>query len=289
MKKPLSDDDGLFVARRAPPASACPRPCALVGATVKVYDAEREVCVARVKDLGLEAEAIHFPDRWDDPDATTAKRVDHDATAVFDLGMPMLLGSLEPVIGTAADCAKGVWAAPVEAARPRLFRAVAMDKKLSKPAVRAYRKLAAWQERQAAFATFYSDVAPEKGRWDATAQHEITRFVADDGSREVLVVTANTNDGCGSSGQQLTALFDVVRDGKDVSLAPITARAWEGAPSGIVDLDADGQLELESDGTIFRWHGDRPAGNEQNGWVDRQYEQLERAVVPDLTIEGCGC
>ncbi|MCC6623017.1 MAG: hypothetical protein IT385_17290 [Deltaproteobacteria bacterium] len=294
---PSADDGGLFVARKTLVPDALPSAHrALVGATVKLFDHEREVCVARVAGLELEARLIHNPADWGfDDEADRPSPPDHDATSVFELGVPMLLARLDPVSGTADDCARGLWAAPVESPTPTLFARAPMekmDKSLSRLAVRAFRALPTWRERQHDFVTFYGDDPSEPRpttRWDANATHDMVRFLSRDGAREVLAVTANTWDGCGSSGQHLTALFDVVRDGGRARLVPIASHAWSDIPAGLVDLEADGRLELLGDGVVYRWHDDRAPASPDNGYADERYEEVRRLTVPDITMYGCGC
>jgi len=292
-RRPTADDDGLFVAQKALAPMALPSAHrALVGATVKVFDLEREVCVARVTGLELEARLVHHPEAIFGEDDQPLPRPEHDATAVFELGVPMLLARLEPIVGAAADCARGLWAAPVLAPSPTLFARAAIDKSLSRLAVRAFRALPTWRERQHDFVTFYGDDPSEPRpttRWDAAARHETVRFLSRDGAREILAVTADTWDGCGSNGQRLTALFDVVRDGGNARLVPLASHAWTGIPDGLVDLEGDGAIELVGEGAIFRWHDDRPAASPDNAYSDERYEEVRRLTVPDITMYGCGC
>jgi len=290
VQTPKSVEDGLdFVASKTLVQSHLPSAMrTLIGATVKVYDHEHEVCVARIAGMEIEARFQHSSE-WTDEGTQVLPK--HSAAEVFEQGVVSLRARLDPVSGAASDCAKGVWAEPVDAQRPVLFRAAAMDNALVRDAVRAYRQLPAYAIAQHDFANFYADDENGKGRWDSVVKHELRRYVSDDGARELLLVHADTWDGCGSNGQKLTALFDVVRPSKNggkTTLVPLGARFWDELPVGLVDLDADGRVELMDAHSIYRWRP-LPTPSADGTWFDNGPETLESFDVPSLDDRGCGC
>ncbi len=287
-------DDGLFVAMKA--LAIVPSEIqALAGQEVKVFDREREVCVARVvADFALTAELVHLPAQWLSEEE--AEVVVHTAAEVFESGSVAITASLEPLIG---DCSKGLWAAPLAAPTPRLYREVALDNKLMNRARTAFRQTQAWRDAQQAMATFFND--PEsnarlaKQRWDRLPNTQwTTKLYRTQDGHELIAMSADSWDGCGSEGQRVVSLFDVQRNGKTVELVERTSLHGANLPTGFVDLEADGTLELFTSlprfgTTIERWHGDRAAPSDTNDWQDLRYEPVHSYEVNDATIYGCSC
>lgn len=294
-----SEDDGYSVAAREVAGDALPLELAhLPGVEVKVYDREREVCVARVattETFSARAALVHFPDAWAEEPLELPK---HEAHEVFEQGLVMLTAALEPLMG---DCAKGLWAAPLDADKPVLYREAAPSPTLRRQAIAAFRGLPAWKAAQAEMLAVYED-GPErralaKERWDTLyeARPEVTRYVADRGGRELVVVVGDSVDGCGSPGQRLVSVLEAVRDGKSVRFSELASVPFGSTPSGLVDLEGDGVVEL-IDGAgqrfgiaIGRWHGERAQPSEDNGWIDERHEPVHGYEIPDLTHYGCPC
>ena len=301
------DGDGLFLARRALDVNALPLDLrALAGVEVKVFDLEREVCLARIAPepglagFAVQATLVNFPNGWDGEDAPIPT---HDAQSVFDQGLSVLSASLVPLSG---DCSKGRWAAPVEAPRPDLFKPFKPSAELRQKAIAAFRKLPAWADAQHEMLTFFADApadarAHRAQRWDSLdgAKPEVVAYRADSG-REVVIVSADSWNGCGSEGQQMVSVLEVKRDGKALTFASLGALPWTGVPEGLVDWDADGTLEIHAGygphsqgrygGTLIeRWHPERPAPSEQNDYRDERHEPLLQLELPDLTSYGCPC
>jgi hypothetical protein len=293
-------ESGLFVAVRRPlalPAEAA----ALAGAEVKLYDHDREVCVARVDEAGrfaLTATLIHLRDEWQE-EGEEASAPRHDASEVFDLGVTLLEAPLVPLMG---DCSKGLWAAPIEAPRPVLYREAAASPKLARQAIAAFRAVPAWREAQAAMVEALAGMGEDTPlgrarRWDTLygARPEVKLYRADRGGREIAVVHADSWDGCGSEGQRMVALFEVVHEGKKPRFVELASLVGAAVPAGLVDLEGDGVVEVFSGAfkhhgiDVERWHGDRPAPSEHNDWQDERYEPIHGLTVPDLTMYGCGC
>lgn len=292
-----TDGDGLFVAARGVDHDALPLALTrLAGREIKVYDREREVCVARVgaqETLSLRAALVHLPDAWAEEPFEPPT---HEAAEVFEQGLVTLSMALEPLMG---DCGAGLWAAPLEAPRPVLYREAALSPKLRRQAIAAFRGLPAWRSAQHEMLAFYAD-GPErralrKERWDTLygTRPEVTRLVADRGGRQLLVVVGDSIDGCGSPGQRLVSLLEVVDGGKAARLVELTSLPFASTPAGLVDLEGDGVIELIGGGAgglaIERWHGERAAPSEDNDWIDERVEPVHGYQIPDLTHYGCPC
>lgn len=294
-------NNGLFVAQKEVVAGALPAAMtALLGGEVKVFDETREVCVARVgADFAIDAKLVHMADSWGEDDKEIAPT--HTADEVFEKGLTLMSAGLEPLMG---DCTKGLWAMPVAAKSPVLFRKAAIAPSLARKAVAAFRALPAWHVAQKAMLTFWGDspapVELKGKRWDTLdgTKVETTLYRSHDGARSIVVVTSDSHQGCGHEGQQLTSLFELTGEGKEARFTELASMPWFNAPHGISDIEADGQLEVfasPSDATkpmnlrIERWHSDRPAATEENGWKDEQVESVERLEIPDITYWGCGC
>jgi hypothetical protein len=147
--------------------------------------------------------------------------------------------------------------------------------------------------------TFYGEEpSPSMGqRWDTLygASPGVTLYRSHDGAREIVVVHGDSVEGCGSEGQQLTSLFALDKAGKRERLVELMSLAWTLPPEGLVDLDADGVLEMFTNKsvsgslTLERWHGDRAAPSEDNDYQDERREQVDSLTIPDLTAYGCPC
>ena len=292
------EGDGRFGAIVRVETDALPeRVRQLAGQEIKVYDREREVCVARVaapEAFLVEAALVHLPDLWEEAPALPQ----HTAAEVFEQGLVTLTAPLEPLMG---DCVGGLWAAPLAAPKPVLYREAAPSPKLARQAIAAFRALPAWRDAQEEMLAFYGD-GPERRslraqRWDTLydTRPEVTRYVSDRGERELVVVVADSVDGCGSAGQRLMAVLDVVRTGKELRFVELASIPYGASPSGLVDLEGDGVIELiDETGSgggiaIERWHGDRPVPSDENGWNDERHESVHDLEIPDLTLYGCPC
>ncbi len=294
LTKAGSKDDGLFVATKVVPPGYGDL-AGLVGQEIKVFDHEREVCVARiVDDFALTAELVHLPAEWLFPEEP--EKIVHTAAEVFELGSVAITASLEPLIG---DCSKGLWAAPLAAPTPTLYREVALDKALANKARAAFRQTQAWRDAQATMVSFFND--PEtnarvaKQKWDRLPNTEwTTKLYRTQDGRELLAMAANSWDGCGSEGQSAVSLFDVERSGKAVKLVERTSLHGADLPAGFVDLEGDGVLELFPSATRFgtsieRWWPERAAPSDATDWQDQRHESVLDYEVNDVTLYGCGC
>lgn len=294
-----TQDDGYTMAAQKIDGGALPASLTrLPGLEVKVFDREREVCVARIGPadaFSANAALVHLPDAWAEEPLTLPQ---HEAKEVFEQGLVTLTAALEPLMG---DCGAGLWAAPLDAPKPVLYREAAPSPKLRRQAIAAFRALPAWQAAQAEMLAFYED-GPErralrKERWDTLYDNrpEVTRYVSDRGGRELVVVTGDSVDGCGSPGQRLVSVLEVGSEGKRVRFIELASMPYGVAPDGLIDLEADGLIELiGSRGgaggvAIERWHEDGAPPSEDNGWVDEREEQVHGYEVPDLTHYGCPC
>ena len=266
----------------------------LPGREVKVFDREREVCVARVADGGtfrLTAELVH--EATEDFDGETAPPIAYTGAEVFERGAVSLSAALEPIIG---DCTTGLWALPLAAPTPTLFREVAAPTSLRRRALATFRALPEWRQAQHDMVHFYDDAAgvpKPTGRWDELdgSRPAVQVYRSQDGTQELIVVTGDSVDGCGSPGQRLAALMRVQRDDDGVRLETLGAIPWGTAPSGLVDIDRDGMIEVFAasapDALVLeRWHALPGIPGDE---LDRRVESLDTFVVPDLSWHGCGC
>lgn len=286
--------DGLFLAERRVDATALPLEfVALAGAELKVYDREREVCVARVGATPrLTAELVHLPDEWVD-EGEEARVPEHDGADVFEMGRAILSIPLEPLIG---DCDPGIWAAPLAAPTPGLYREVAHTKRFERKVIAAFRALPAWRQAQREMQTYYDDInwrrSVRSQRWDTLygSEPEVVRYQSQHGEREIAMVHADSVDGCGSEGQRLVSLFEVSRSGKRVKLTEIVSVPWADRPLGLVDRQGDGVLELymptgSRSTLIERW---RPPEDDEAS-PESQQQEVELLQIPDITAYGCPC
>lgn len=299
---PSDPDSGVFRAERALVTERLPSTITqLAGAEVKVFDHAREVCVARIAPIDtfrLGAELVHTTDVWDDEGEPIAPI--HTADEVFEHGLRVLSAELEPLFG---DCTRGLWAAPLEAPSPTLFREAANTRSFKRQALAAFRALPAWHAAQARMLETWDHdpQSPEaralrRERWDTLrgTTPEVTRYLSHDGATEIAVVHANSSDGCGSEGQSVVTVFEVQRDGRGRRFVERASLEWIAPPEGFVDLEGDGAIEIfvetRAPGTfIERWHREAAPPSEDNAWRDERREPVMSLEVPDLTMYGCGC
>ncbi len=297
-----TEPGGLFVARSALRVDAVPAAQrALIGRTVRIFDAHGERCVARVTGLALESQLVHMTgEDFGEDDKPIVPT--HTAADVVADGQPFLFAALEPIIGTVADCQSGLWAAPIgDQPQVQLFTAAPVDRALLRHAVRAFRALPEWRARQHDYRHFFANpedqphANPGDARWDTYGNVQgpsVARLVARSGLAEIVTVSANTQGGCGDPGQQMTALFAVTRDGDKVTLAAIAELPWTDAPSGVADWNGDGTLELfYNDSSAFRTFPSRDVFHvtPKRTADDNALTPVRAFSVPDLTIYGCGC
>ena len=91
--------------------------------------------------------------------------------------------------------------------------------------------------------------------------------------------------------------FVLVRDGVKMRFAEIGSVPWSGLPSGLVDMEGDGVIEVFDNASygaadrlsLERWHGELPLPSEANDWKNEREETLFLLEVPDITMYGCGC
>lgn len=283
-----------FFAERTLRVEALPEELrALPGREVKVFDREREVCVARVAGTAsyrLTAELLH--EQFDGAEDEVPVPITHSAAEVFDLGLTSLSAALEPLMG---DCSKGLWASPVAAPTPILYRKAAVSASLRRQALAAFRALPEWRQAQHDMEHFYDD-APDlpkpRGAWDRFegARPTVTSFVSQDGAHELALVVGDSVDGCGSPGQRLVALMRVTREPRGMRFETLGAIPWGTSPAGLVDIGGDGSIEVfaasgAQDLVLERWHALPDGGDD----LDQRIETLDTFVVPDLSWYGCGC
>lgn len=268
----------------------------LPGREVKVFDREREVCVARVSDnstLRLSAALVHEATDQEDSDGETPTPITYTGGEVFERGAVSLSVALEPLIG---DCTMGLWALPLAAPTPTLFREVAAPTSLRRRALAAFRALPEWRQAQHDMVHFYDDAAGvprPTGHWDELdgARPTVRVYRSQEGTQELVVVSGDSVDGCGSPGQRLAALLRVQRDDDGPRLETLGAIPWGTAPSGLVDIEGDGTIEVFAASApealvLERWHA---LPNIPGDDLDRRVESLDTFVVPDLSWYGCGC
>jgi|GEM_PF-2182428 len=277
------EDHGRYVIERAVREASLPDSHrAWLGREVRLFDRRGEVCVARVDGLALRSELIDDNKAlWGDeaPFGDAPDRAGQDPDVAWDDGGHMLLGALTTVRG---DCAGAVFATAGERPAPTVLAPAKADGRLKRQALAAFRALPAWAEIQADYeATLRGlEETHAPASWDRYAETRptVARFRAKSG-REVVLVTADSVDGCGSPGGQLSAVFEVTREGRKVALKPVYAQPWAPTLTGFVDLDGDGVLEGIGDGTPAAIHTLTPAEAPIRGAVE----------IPDLTDYGCPC
>lgn len=213
-----------FVARLAVDEARLPAEVlALRDATVRVFDAEREVCLARVTGFELEARLVHEPLGPWDPAYSDAD--------IFARGLRSLSAVLTPLAGASTECARGVVAVGVGAPSPRTFAEVATPRALAERAVDAICALPAWRAHIREGLLGYTDVAVD---WrDACRALErraaVRTFESRDGARFVVVDDEGFHAGLTPAGRRL-------------------AHAWSFTlahrPEGLIDVHGDGSPEL---------------------------------------------
>jgi hypothetical protein len=261
----------------------------MLGQTVRVFDEQREVCVATVSSLSLEAHLTHIPEsNWDDEgNPLEPTPLAYTPSEIFDNGVVLLKGQLVPLFGT---CEGGLWATPVDAPSPTLYReADAPDRSLTQRAIGAFRKTSVYTAIQKRYLDqFSADYPAPAPRWDILdgRRPEVRRFVGDNG--DVLVaVTADTMDGCGSPGQSGLAVFRLTGTRLDF----VTGSASGAVPTAFIDLEKDGHPEaIFADAHMkrsVRWSvtPSQPLAADDF----ESDEALDTLYIPDLTNYGCGC
>ncbi|TNF36696.1 MAG: hypothetical protein EP329_04935 [Deltaproteobacteria bacterium] len=278
------EDHGRYVIERAAREASLPdAQRSWLGREVRLFDRKGERCVARVDGFALRSELVDDnKNLWGDENPwneAAPDRTAQDPDVAWADGGQMLLGALTTVRG---DCAGAVFAVPVDRPTPAVLARAKADKRLEREALAAFRALPAWANAQTDYTTAIAEThEPGAAKtWDryADARPVVERFRAA-GGREVALVTADSVDGCGSPGAQLSAVFEVKRSGKALTLTPIYVQPWAPALTGFVDLDGDGILEGIGAGAPAPIHTLEPSDAPIRGAVE----------IPDRTDYGCPC
>ena len=275
---------GRFVVERAAREEALP--AALVGwlgRDVRLLDRRGERCVARVDGFALRSELIdNNLALWGDENPwneAAPDRLAQDPDVAWEDGGRMLLGTLTTVRG---DCSGAIVAVAVARAAPTPLARVATDRKLVAQALAAFRALPAWAAAQAEYREQLAaqNEVRAAATWDryAGGRPTVERFRNAQG-REVVLVTVNTSEGCGSPGSQLSAVFEVARSHGQATLTPVYGQRWAAELTSFVDLDGDGSLEGIGAGA--------PAAVRTLTPDDAPVRRA--ADIPDRTDYGCPC
>ena len=113
----------------------------VVGAEVRVFDQEREVCIARVAGIELEARLVHEPlGGW---------LPTYSERELLARGLRSVVATLEPLAGANDACNRGVVAVGVRAPSPSLYRSIEVTPSARRKAINATCGLEAWQRRAA--------------------------------------------------------------------------------------------------------------------------------------------
>lgn len=277
------EDHGRFLIERAAREESLPTiHAAWLGREVRLFDRRGERCVARVDGFALRSELIddnrglwgdENPWNEDAPD-----RAAQDPDVTWGDGGQMLLGTLTTLSG---DCTGAVVAIPAARPVPNTLAAAKVDAGLSKRALAAFRALPAWDEAQAEYRLAIAEQGTREAKtWDryAGAKPEVKLFRGRDG-REVVLVTADSVDGCGSPGSQLTAVFTVARERGRIDLTRLYAERWAPELTSFIDVDGDGTLEGIGAGAPAAIRALTPTEAPIRG----------AAEIPDLTDYGCPC
>ncbi|PKN57441.1 MAG: hypothetical protein CVU56_10595 [Deltaproteobacteria bacterium HGW-Deltaproteobacteria-14] len=277
------EDHGRFLIERAAREESLPAAhAAWLGREVRLFDRRGERCVARVDGFALRSELIDDNERlWGDENPwneAAPDRAAQDPDVTWGDGGQMLLATLTTLSG---DCAGAIVAVPAARPAPTALAPAKVDAGLARRALAAFRALPAWDEAQA---EYRDAIAAQGGReaktWDryAGAKPVVKLFRGRDG-REVALVTADSVDGCGSPGSQLTAAFTVARERGRVDLTRLYAERWAPELTGFIDVDGDGTLEGVGAGAPAAIHALTPTEAPIRG----------AAEIPDLTDYGCPC
>jgi len=200
-----------------------PEVLALRDATVRVFDAEREVCIARVTGFELQARLVHEPLGPWDPAYSDAE--------IFARGLRTLEAVVSPLAGAPDACARGVVAVGVGAPSPRTFAEIDTPRALAARAVDALCALPAWRAHTREVDLEGPDT---NASWTERCRSldrraTVRTFESRDGQRFTLVA----DDG-------FTAGFVV--DGKRLRGAGSFMLSHR--PAAVIDLQADGVPEL---------------------------------------------
>jgi hypothetical protein len=280
----------FFSATRPLELAALPaRHRALLGDTVRVYSENREVCVATVSGFTLAAELIHGPGiEWNEAgEVFDGKPLTYTAEEVFDYGIAMLKAELTPVFG---DCSTGVWADLDSATRPLVYgEGAAADAHLTRRALQAWHKTALYRAIDRHYSEQFSAEWPRPaGRWEHVegTLPLVQTFVA--GSDTLVVVSADSWQGCGGPGERGLVVFRQVGD----TLEFVTGLAGDVAPQAWVDIDRDGRPEAIYKSDRHTSLVGLKVGVDSAEVLEDLYqltEPLESVFYPDLTNYGCGC
>lgn len=213
----------------------------VIGSEVRVFDGEREVCIARVAALSLEARLVHEPlGPWDPA---------YSEREVLTRGLRSVVATLEPFAGGDGACQRGVVAVGVRAPSPELFAEVDVAPSLRRKAIAAMCALPAWQamarEDDGGPLTLWSNecrllsVAAEVRRY-VTRSGKAFVLVSSDGVHAGFHVRAGALDNAWAHLGETPAegLIDVQGDGTPELVLASTDRA----PSSVVGLSFAGDL-----------------------------------------------
>jgi hypothetical protein len=214
---PVAGD--LFVARLPLRLDALPRAISgAIGADVRVFDAAREVCIARITGLELEARLVHEPlGPW------TPKYSEQELLA---RGLRSVVATLEPLAGDERSCEAGVAAVGVRAVSPSLFQETSVAPSVRRKATLAMCALSTWQAQRG----LAEDAQPWSGACRSLADRANVRaFETRGGERFVLVASDGVQAGFRASGERLDNAWAYVEDARAV---------------GVMDVQSDGTPEL---------------------------------------------
>ena len=221
-RAPSSDKHGpiagnTFVARLPVALTRLPDEArAMLDQTVRIFDTEHEVCIARVTGLTLEARLVHQPLGPWDPAYSDAE--------IFARGLRTLVAEVSPLAGASAECGAGVVAVGVEASSPELFQEGSVSRRLHDQAIDALCALPAWRAREAGDHTVGWSQCRDLGR-----RAEVRAFESRAGERFVLV---------GDGGLYAGFSVDLKR------VLPVWSYELPYRPEGMIDVHGDGSPEL---------------------------------------------
>ncbi len=243
----------------------------VIGAEVRVFDREREVCIARIAGLELEARLVHEAfGPWDPA---------YSEREVLQRGLRALVATLEPLAGEPDACAGGVVAVGVRAASPRLYLPAVVTPSLRRKAVNAMCGLAAWQ-RVAAYDTESGGGKPWSPACRAVARDADVRLYETRAGEQLVVVSA---DG-------LHAGFKSGDGGLDTTWAHLS----DAPVDGVIDMRGDGSPELVLGSTSrapavvagVRFAGDLSEPTFQSDWtpIPPRRTSVGGFAVPDYSV-----
>ncbi len=269
-RRALSDPSALVGARDVDVATLSPTIRARAAERWRLVGTEGETCVATLGAPMLVRRSEWMDAIDDDPDAAEAQ-----LARVWEDGTEVLAAIATPSRG---ECERSLFA-HVEGSPPAItfapqpaLAARDRDADLARhgAVIDAFVSLPA----QHAIAARYDDYVDEMEGLlpgEALPRSWITytaeggptvRFFRSDAGREIALVVVDPGGGCGDFGESLFGLFEVRRDGDAISVTTIESGDGDEAPAMLVDVEADGQLEL------VRWEelGYGPRG--ARTWVD---------------------